>query len=109
MPPRARVAPDDHAYWQRRAHARLGNILFHCSGLQPLRWSLAPHGCGVQGEVGTPSDAYSVERVFAEWQTALGLSLRTNIPGRLMAVGQIDGCRITITATLTDKARKDTT
>lgn len=112
MLPRARIAPDDQAYWQRRAHAHLGQILFKHSGLWPLRWSLAPYGCGLAGEVAAPSaytDAYSVEHVFAEWQHGLGLSLRTTLPGRLKAVGRIDVCHITISAVLPDPPRKDLT
>jgi hypothetical protein len=95
-PPRPR---DDHAEWQRRAHLHLGQILAKHSRLQPLRWSLAPYGCGLAGELGAPSDAYSIERAFAEWTAALGLPIKS-VPGRLVASGQTDGCHITITATL---------
>lgn len=108
MPPRARVAPDNHTYWQRRAHAHLGQILFKHTGLPTLRWSLAPHGCGLNGQV-TVTDAYSIELTFAEWTKALGLSLRTTVPGQLLSIGRIDVCHITISAVLPDPPRKDLT
>lgn len=110
MPPRARISPEDTNRWQRQAHDLLGHLLAKHATLQTLRWSLAPHGRGLQGEVSPPSDytdAYSVELVFAEWQQALGLTLRPGIAGRLVAAGRIDGCHVTIFASLPNPLRKD--
>lgn len=99
MPPRARVAPDDHAYWQLRALHALFQITARHQTLPTLRWTVAPHGCGLSGEVVAP-DAYTIERTFAEWQTALRLPPRDTDPRQLVAAGQIHGCRITISAVL---------
>jgi hypothetical protein len=95
----------DQSYWQRHALAVVQRILLRHQDLPTLRWSLAPHGCAATGEV-TAADAYTIERVFAEWQVALDLPVLAHTHDQLMASGQRAGCRITITATLPDP-RKD--
>lgn len=113
MIPAARVSTEDYAFWQRRAGGHLGQILAMHGRLHTLRWSLDPYGFGLRGEVCPASDytgPYEMERVFAEWVKALALTLTQPMPGRLTATGQIDGCRITVTASLPmPPERKDTT
>jgi hypothetical protein len=106
MPPRARRSPVDHSRWQRKAVAVLNRILLQYQDLPSLRWSLAPAGCGVTGEVVGP-DAYVIERTFAEWQTALALPVKPGVPDRLVATRQLGDCRITITATLPKPSQKE--
>ncbi|NJP93945.1 hypothetical protein HCN51_31675 [Nonomuraea sp. FMUSA5-5] len=107
--PLPRVAADSSAFWQRHAHAVLGRILAKHGDLTPLRWQLAPYGCGVLGEIAAPPSAAAVdiERVFAEWVQALSLALRPAPKRHLLAGRRVDACHITITATLPGP-RKDT-
>ncbi|MEV4020200.1 hypothetical protein AB0J35_57960 [Nonomuraea angiospora] len=106
MAPRTWVAPPDNTLWQRRAVTVLASILYAHSHLSPLRWTVAPIGCGLTAEVTDP-DPYLAERAFAEWQSALRLELAEHDGTRLRAVSRAGAvCRITVTAALS-RTRKD--
>lgn len=105
-----RTRMPDQSRWQRRATGALAYILDRHRELTPLRWTLAPHGCGLTGEITAP-DAYTIERVFAEWAAALDLALNPRAhhvrPGRLVASGTQAGCRITVMATIPTTTPED--
>ncbi|WP_214327876.1 hypothetical protein [Nonomuraea sediminis] len=98
----SRPAEPDTTHLQRAAVNALYKVLATHRGLDTLRWSLAPRGCGLTGYV-VDVDAYSIELHFAEWQRALALDLLPSTPGRLVAAGLVHGCRITLIATIPTK------
>lgn len=102
-----RQVPPDLGAAQRRAYDELGVILQRHRDLTTLTWSLETDRAGVIGQV-AGSNAYVIERAFAEWQRALRLTVQPATSGRLTASRFESGYHVTLIADLSGEPRKDT-
>ncbi|MFB4285667.1 hypothetical protein ACBJ59_61145 [Nonomuraea sp. MTCD27] len=110
---RARAQPANDVHWRLRVNDALDAILATREDLTPIIWVAGRRGDTLVGLIEPDPcliepDPYLIERVFAEWQTSLGLTLLDREPGVLHAARtRRDGVRILLIAILPDAPRKD--
>ncbi|GAA2092171.1 hypothetical protein [Actinomadura alba] len=100
----APIVSTDQILWQHRATRLLSRLLDDYAHLTPLSWTVWNAGCGLTGAISTLPPEVEIREAFTAWTDALGLTITSayadEISTRLLATGQRDGVKLSLTATI---------